>query len=723
MTHEKHGALLRRSSWRLAGATLLLLATSALLPRFAGATRHSSPPAGRSTPSAQDAGLDVPPVPLNVTIGGRVVDQQGRPIAGARVYLHVDSDEPLTPVPIPPPVRATTGAEGRFRFTVDRIDLASGPVRDGYPGVFLAAFAEGYGPGWTRELAIGDPDGNLVELVADDAPIEGRLIDLEGRPLPGVTVRVVHVDATPAEDLSPWLSATRSDPNAPLNWFFSMFTRSLPAGLSLLIPPVETGADGRFILRGAGRERISSILIQGPRIRTRVLQVMTRVGPPKSFPARRRHPGQMPVFADLLIHAPGFEHVADPGRTVEDDVVDATTGRPLPGVIIRPRMTYRPPIENPYPLYRWRSDRWMRAATDARGHYRLNGLPVGHPVELGATPGAGMIDRPMYQGLSGAPGVGPTRLDFKLLRGIPVEGKVTNRTTGKPVAAFVQYLPTLENPNLSSANDLDLFEPIATRPDGGFTISALPGPGFLAATVMDDRFLTADRAWADRPSDARHPKVIRGVITPEQCHAIEPITPESTAKACRCDLSLVPAPEPIVRILDPEGQPLAGAIVSGAAPADLVRECWWQSRQYGVFRVTGLTGHRIRGLAIHHEGKRLAGTLAIRDAEPGALVARLRPWGTVSGRLVDRSGRPRAGVTLTYQDSYAGSRPFAQAFPKDVTTDSSGRFTFIGLVPERDYVIKLVSQDVYAPPVSVGGPHAVEPDETRDLGDVMEATR
>ncbi len=340
----------------------------------------------------------------------------------------------------------------------------------------------------------------------------------------------------------------------------------------------------------------------------------------------------------------------------------------------------------------------------------------------------------MFQEVPDAPGIGPTRLDFKLVHGIPVEGKVTNRTTGKPVAAFVEYVPTLENPNLSSVQDVSLFEPIATRPDGSFTLPALPGPGVVVATVMDDRFLTADRARADqlaqarrlgviRGVEARRLGVIRGVTSPEQCQALEPIAPESTAKIYRCDLSLLPAPEPIVRILDPGGQPLAGATVSGAASSDLIRECWWQSRHTGVFRVTGLTHHRIRNLTIHHEGRRLAGTLAVRDAEPGPLVARLRPWGTVSGRLVNRAGRPRAGVVLTYQDSYSGRRPFAQAFPKDVTTDSSGRFTFDGLVPEREYVIKLVPQDVYAPSVSVGGPHAVEPGETKDLGDVMEVTR
>ena len=358
----------------------------------------------------------------------------------------------------------------------------------------------------------------------------------------------------------------------------------------------------------------------------------------------------------------------------------------------------------------------IRVTTDARGHYRLDGLPVGHPVELATKLGDGMTYRPMYQELSNAPGVGTTRLDFKLVSSIPVQGKVTNRTTGKPVAAFVEYLPTLENPNLSSVNDIGLFEPIATQLDGSFTLSALPGPGVVVATVMDDRFLTADRARADRPRGSSSGRGYPGLPSPEQCQALEPIAPESTAKTYQCDLSLVPAPEPIIRILDPDGQPLAGAIVSGAASSDLIRECWWQSRQHGVFRVTGLTGHRIRILAIHHEGRRLAGTLAVRDAEPGPLVAKLRPWGTVSGRLVNRAGRPRAGVALRHET-------LRQAFPKDVTTDSSGRFTFVGLVPEQEYVIKLVPQDVYAPSVSVGGPHAVEPGETKDLGDVMEVTR
>jgi hypothetical protein len=720
MTHDNDDARKRWISRSLTGVTLLILTTSALLPRFAGATRHAAQPAFDPAQPPRTAEPDVPSVPQTLPIAGRVVDRKGQPVAGAKVHFWVEPDEPLTHTPITPPVRATTGADGGFRFTVNRTELASRPPRTEFSGVFLAAFAEGYGPAWTAGLTIGDPDGNRLELVADDAPITGRLMDLEGRPLPDVTVHVVQIDVTPTQDLSRWLSETQKNPKTAFGAFYRTFTRWSPASLSMLIPPAKSGPDGRFQLRGVGRERIVSLVIQGARVQTRVVQVMTRVGSSQSMPVPVPE-GQVEI--DILIYPIGFEHIAAPSRDVEGDVVDAATGQPVPGVVIRPRMIQYGAYENPYDLIRWRPDRALRTETDARGHYRLDGLPVGHPVELGTMLSDRTPYRPMSQELPDSPGIGPTRLDFKLVRGIPVDGKVTNRTTNEPVASLVEYRPTLENPNLSSIQDVSLFEPIATRPDGTFTLPALPGPGVVVATVMGDWFLTADRARADQPAQARKLGIIRGVTAPEQCQALEPIAPESTATTYRCDLSVVPAPEPIVRILDPGGQPLAGAIVSGALSSDLSRECWWQSRQHGIFRVTGLTRHRIRNLAIHHEGRRLAGTLAVRDAEPGPFVARLRPWGTVSGRLVDRDGRPRPGKVLSYQDSLHGRKFFDLAFPKDVTTDSSGRFTFVGLVPEQEYAIRLLPEDVYAPTVSVGWPHAVEPGACKDLGDVMEVSR
>ena len=137
--------------------------------------------------------------------------------------------------------------------------------------------------------------------------------------------------------------------------------------------------------------------------------------------------------------------------------------------------------------------------------------------------------------------------------------------------------------------------------------------------------------------------------------------------------------------------------MGGIAPSDTAREGWWQSREQAVFRVTGLTGRRIRVLSIHHEQRKLAGTLAVRDNEPGPLVARLRPWGAVSGRLVDREGRPRPGVRLSYRGPADVNRGTAPPFPRDVTTDREGRFAVEGLVPGLEYVLRIAVDDGLGP--------------------------
>ena len=38
-----------------------------------------------------------------------------------------------------------------------------------------------------------------LRLRRDDVPIEGRVINLEGRPIPGLTIRVLWLNAVPAE--------------------------------------------------------------------------------------------------------------------------------------------------------------------------------------------------------------------------------------------------------------------------------------------------------------------------------------------------------------------------------------------------------------------------------------------------------------------------------------------------------------------------------------------
>ncbi len=721
MTHKKDGARPLSVSKLVTGLTLLVMAaTWVILPGLVNATRQVEQTAEEPAAPARRESQGPAPVPQTLSVIGRVVNPKGEPVARAKLYLCKDAGQRPLREPVSPPVRATTDSDGQFRFTIERSELAPAGSRWRFPGPLLAAFADGYGPAWTDELMIGDVRGPLLELVADDAPITGRLIDLEGRALPEVEVRVIQVDATPEKDLSVWLDEIQKKPTGYQS--FNHFSRSLPVELSTLIAPSKTASDGRFKLTGAGRERLVSLLVAGPKIETRVLQVMTRVGPASSVRFARPDVEQARPIREIVIHAIGFDFVAAPTRTVEGNVNDAAKGLPIPGVIIHPSPSVRDAFSEHYPLIYW-SGMSIRATTDAHGHYRLTGLPVRRTIKLVTELGAGIPYRPTSQEFDNVPGADPTRLDFKLELGVLVRGKITDRTTERPAAALVEYHPTLDNPNIRSSDQIELFEPVSTDPDGSFALVGLPGPGLVAATAMGDRFLTADRATGDKSSAARPFPNIRGFTSPQQCHAFEAISLENTAKSYQCDLRLFPGPEPVVTILDPDGKPLAGALIGGVLPNDLIREGWWQSRQQSEFRLTGLTSHRIRKLSIHHEAKRLAGSIAIRDSEPGPRVARLRPWGTVSGRLIDREGHPRPGVTLSYRDTIAGTRPNSIDLPKDATTDANGHFTFEGLVPEQDYIIKLPAPSAAVQPPRVGESHVLEPGEFRSLGDVREVAQ
>ena len=79
----------RLISWSMTGVTLLILAASALLPRFAGATRHARSLLLDPAQPAPQPEPDVRPVPQTLPIAGRVVDRKGQPVTGAKVYLYL----------------------------------------------------------------------------------------------------------------------------------------------------------------------------------------------------------------------------------------------------------------------------------------------------------------------------------------------------------------------------------------------------------------------------------------------------------------------------------------------------------------------------------------------------------------------------------------------------------------------------------------------------------
>src|SRR5262245_7791442 len=106
--------------------------------------------------------------PEDVDVAGRVVDPAGKPVAGAEILLWTNDLKKRDDAK----VRATAGKDGSFRLTVPAADRQRGPK--------LVATAEGLGPDWLDVPAA--PDGVLtLRLAKDDVPVDGQVLDLEGR--------------------------------------------------------------------------------------------------------------------------------------------------------------------------------------------------------------------------------------------------------------------------------------------------------------------------------------------------------------------------------------------------------------------------------------------------------------------------------------------------------------------------------------------------------------
>ena len=141
----------------------------------------------------------------------------------------------------------------------------------------IVARAEGFAFGLANYVS--EEQELTLRLARDDVPIEGRVIDIQGRPVPDVSIQVRDVRATEDGSLTDWLAALKEQgefDNVQGRFFVAHGLDSPPD--PPLIPPQRTGSDGRFRIAGIGRERFVELHLEGPTIETARLQVRTRPG-------------------------------------------------------------------------------------------------------------------------------------------------------------------------------------------------------------------------------------------------------------------------------------------------------------------------------------------------------------------------------------------------------------------------------------------------------------
>jgi RNA polymerase sigma factor (sigma-70 family) len=684
-----------------------VLAAAGVLAAGAGALAHrveSGPPApasaaetptlrkqaaGREGPARGKQAAPTPSADGAVVVKGRVLGPDRQPVAGANLLVWTDATKKAEGVP----VGATTGEDGRFRLTVARADLGRNAK--------VVATGKGQGPDWVKLKSSSDRGEIILRLGKDDVPVDGRILDLEGRPIAGASIEVRWLEKrAEGGGLGPWIEMWQAWARGKEKARVAM-TGIHPRAVGVPTA-LTTGKDGGFRLTGLGRERVVHLALRGPDIQHADLTVITR-------------PGVDGLPAKYHVYDATFKHLAGPTKPIVGTVRDKRTGKPIPGVRVE--------CGNARAIG---GDPSIRATTDAKGRYRLTGLGKCEEYYVAA-------EGPSHFNLTrldvkDTPGLEPITVDFELERGLVLRGRLTDQE-GKPVRGSVHYAALAANPNLKDFTSLNGLKVGVTPmgqsgPDGSFAVLTIPGPGLLFASADEaDRY---SRAQVDGPLLQ---DVVRANHHPSQSHAVVRIDPsEKDPKSTARDIALEPGRTRTGTVLGPDGQPLAGVLAGGLAPV---------VRTYGTprkletarFTATGLSPREPRALVFYHHEKQLSKLVRVKADEGGPLTVRLEPLGGITGRVLDANGRPWAGLTvllelnrsvLTNKDVpfefLISETPFTPR--AQVTTDKDGRFQFKGVVPGMPYNLF----------VSEGGPgtrvayHAkdlsAESGKTRDLGDL-----
>jgi beta-lactamase regulating signal transducer with metallopeptidase domain len=698
---------------------LLVICSSLLLMgvAFIGPAKTAEPQ-GQSTAAATDKSStekETPPKPANAAktvndaktdetrleYSGQVVDPDGKPVAGAKIYLTYWL--PGAKPDYAAKSWATTEKDGRFEFSTTKADFEPNIDRSAWQWSDIIAKADGYGFAADNSVVF-ETTGKVVSqmppeslnffgerlknpnrvlrLVRDDTPINGRILNDESKPVAGAHIRVKGVWINEKGDLTPFEEAAK-DKKADYYSLSRNFTELLNGPqLPFIVPDAVTDQDGRFTLRGVGRERVVELLVSGPGIETKMIYARTRKGDKIVVPDVWRD-ADNPLDRKDTFYGADFDYAAGPAKPILGRVTDADTGKPIPGVLIsagQEGMFFRS------------GSPWIATTTDTDGRYRLDGIPVGKENSLNVFPPEQTAYLPAGLRIDTRTAEPSLTRNFQLKQGVWVRGRAIDDRTGKPVPGRVQYSPFEVNPHLKS---FPMFakgrieHECRTDEDGRFDIAVMPGLGLLTFKAVDHsryrRGLGAETITGPSKSmpaiQGESVKLFETVPTyvlAENEHILHQINPEEGAQPIELTLKLTSGIVVPGYVLDPEGKRLSGVIANGN-----IQACWYPI-EGEQFYVEGYYTDRARDLFFYDPDRDLAGYYRLEGKAPKELAVTLQPAGSLSGRLIDDKGVPMPGTKLSGEgvpgENYGNTS-------LRLETDKDGRFLIRGLVPGREYTI------------------------------------
>jgi RNA polymerase sigma factor (sigma-70 family) len=656
----------------------------------------------------------------SLTYGGRVLDPDGKPFAGAKLYLLY-----YTAKSLPLPVRATSNEEGRFRFTVNKVDFDTSSGREPWQAAMVVAKADGFGfSGFglgVRPMEVGkkwDPADQTLYLTKDDMPVSGRILDLQGKPIAGVSVKVGGLHWPRKGDLSPLLKEMKERKvfYPPLrDQTFGLEGTWMAHYLGKLFPTATTGADGRFTIKGLGRECFVTLRVESPAIATREIHATTRPG------AMIEVPGQWSVKdgdAPRFVFGVPFDFAAAPCKPIVGVVRDKDTGKPIPGAIVT---SYKIAGSN----FVERTE--IKTVADKDGKYRLNGMPKGDGNIIRAGPPEGQPYLMALHNVADTPGLEPITADFNLKRGVWIIGKVKDKATGKPVHAMITYAIFEDNPNRNEVPTFSNDQYLNTNPiNGTFRVAALPGHGLIGARAQGgDRYRMGVGADQIKEKDQNGLFRTRPYLMHDRnFHTLVEVDPSKDADGVSIEVLLDPGLTLKGTVLGPDGKPLAGALAGGL---DSYGSWGYQPLKTAEFTVLGLEPGGARLLQFFHKEKKLSGSVVIKADQKEAPTVQLEPSGTLTGKLVTPEGKPAADGELIALTSDPVPQPGGVkvdltrgSFHENrIRPDKDGSFRIEGLVPGLNYKLGFI-KGMYLHKLGgdAGETIKIKAGETKKLGDV-----
>jgi RNA polymerase sigma factor (sigma-70 family) len=639
---------------------LTVLGAAAFAPR---------PPASAEEPQAaapQEPALPAADEKKEMTVTGRALDSEGKPLAGARVavlagvrrfyrYGSLSSERAVLG-------GGKTDEEGRFSLKVARTSSARNWGAD------VLAAAPGYGLGWESF----DPDAERPEATVRLGPeqiIRGQLRDLQGQPAARVPLQVVRIARVQAaeERIARMRAAERerAEGNAlQMRKDVSLRNEDISLqepldDLPLWPGAVTTDEEGHFVIRGVGRGMSLTLRVQDDRFAFQSLELSDTSEPEQ---------------------AAKFDKVLEPAHVIEGRVTCGDSGQPAANVEVRA----------------W--GRGSRVRTDREGRFRLNSArgPLSSGEEKGilmAFPPEGEPYCNTQKEFRWPKGVVKHTLDLALPRGSLVRGKVTDEGTGKPVAgAQVRYFAQQDNPilNLAGAGPYNFAngrDMVATGADGTFRITGLPGRGYLLIEGPDADFVLRENGGQRHLFDGQ-----RGG-PPWRSHGFVAFDLKPNSEPAEAVVALRRGATIEGEVAGPDGQ----------AVNELQVFC----------RLEGFSTHpvKVRGnrfelhgcdpeekiTIVFFDGAKSWGataTLSAREAGGKPVRVTLAPCGSAQVRFLDKEGKPLAafypGLFLVLAPKQGEmeaqtlqiASPFRKVGPH---TDDDGCCTFATLIPGGTY--------------------------------------